>query len=248
MRVLVVEDDVALQRLLSRSFTMRGHEVTSAMDGEAASEHLVTATYDLVLLDLSLPKRDGMEVLRTMRQRDERTPVLVVSGREGMEERLQCFALGADDFLSKPFSLQELLARANALHRRNAAKATSLLVSGNLVLNRLSRSARIENRSVELTGKEFCLLEYLMQQGGRCVSRQELLDEVWKTNGSMGTNVVDVYINYLRRKLKGLETPGAVESIETVRGKGYRISAQAAQSPTEDAVLPALSSNEAVAA
>ena len=225
MQVLIVEDDAALGLFLQKGLKLEGHEVSCVGDGEAALEHLEQNRPDLVVLDLSLPKKDGVEVLEEMRGHFDGTSVLVLTGRNVVEERVRCLNLGADDCLLKPFSFHELTARCRALLRRREQFADPVLRHGDVVLNRMERRVIRNGVAVELTTKEFILLEYLIQRRGRCCSRAELLREVWKMTPDAGTNVVDVYINYLRKKLGA----GSVEDdaghgvIETVRGEGYRM-------------------------
>jgi len=179
---------------------------------------------DLMLLDLSLPRRDGMEVLAEMRTQHDDAAVLVLSGRTDLEARVQCLDLGADDYLPKPFSFFELMARCRALLRRRQQFADPVLRHGDLEVHRIEHQATRAGRAINLTAKEFALLEYLLLHRGECVSRSELLAEVWQMTEETGTNVVDVYVNYLRRKLDA----GAAHDcqgglIETVRGTGYRL-------------------------
>lgn len=221
MRVLIVEDDIALQRFLTRGFARHGHTAACAEDGVSALQQPAGA-HDLVLLDLGLPQQDGTDVLQALRQREPLLPVLVLTGRDSLEDRLTCFSLGADDFVRKPFSFQELLARCVALHRRAESAAGGLLTAGELRLNRMDRRVTVCGTPADLTGKEFALLEYLMLHRGRAVSRRELLDEVWRSSPDAGANVVDVYVNYVRRKLAATGAASA-NLLETVRGEGYRV-------------------------
>ena len=224
MRVLIVEDDVALGLFLQKGLKLEGHDVTWVGDGETGLRHVEEHRPDLVVLDLSLPRKDGTEVLTAMRGRFHETSVLVLTGRSQVEERVKCLNLGADDCLLKPFSFHELVARCRALLRRREQFADPVLRHGDVELNRMERKVTRSGRTVELTVKEFCLLEFLLQRRGRCCSRAELLREVWQMSPDAGTNVVDVYVNYLRKKLGvagGNEDAGAV--IETVRGEGYRM-------------------------
>jgi DNA-binding response OmpR family regulator len=189
-------------------------------NGEAAAKRVTETSFDLILLDLNLPGCDGTEVLRAARERNASTAILVVTARTGLQERVRCLDLGADDCLMKPFALSELAARARALLRRSRTGRESTLNCGDLELNRVEHTVRRAGKLIELTTKEFALAEYLMQRQGEPVSRAELLEQVWKMPTTSATNVVDVYINYLRRKLDlGFETP----LIQTVRGEGYRI-------------------------
>jgi DNA-binding response OmpR family regulator len=177
-----------------------------------------------MVLDLSLPRKDGTEVLEAMQGRFNGTAVLVLTGRSGVEERVKCLNLGADDCLLKPFSFHELTARCRALLRRRDQFADPVLRHGDVELNRMERRVTRNGRAVELTVKEFCLLEFLLQRRGHCCGRAELLREVWQMSPDAGTNVVDVYINYLRKKLAtGVDSEAGYAVIETVRGEGYRM-------------------------
>jgi DNA-binding response OmpR family regulator len=219
MRVLIVEDDTALGVFLQKGLKLEGHDVAWVGDGESALEEVEEFRPDLIVLDLSLPRKDGTEVLEELRARCDDTAVLILTGRSMVEERVKCLNLGADDCLLKPFSFHELTARCRALLRRRERYADPVLRHGEIEMNRMRRRVTRSGEAVELTVKEFALLEYLLQRRGSCCSRGELLKEVWQVHAGTGTNVVDVYINYLRKKLDGAE--GTL--IETVRGKGYRI-------------------------
>ena len=225
MRVLIVEDDAALGLFLQKGLKLEGHEVDWVGDGEAALEYAVEHRPDLIVLDLSLPKKDGTEVLAEMKGRFDGTAVLVLTGRNDVEERVRCLDRGADDCLLKPFSFHELTARCRALLRRREHFSDPVLRYGEVELNRIERRVTHYGRAVELTVKEFALLEFLMQRGGRCCSRRELMREVWQMSPDAGTNVVDVYVNYLRKKLGGVagESDPAYSVIDTVRGEGYKM-------------------------
>jgi DNA-binding response OmpR family regulator len=224
MRVLVVEDDRALGSLLRQGMELEGHRVALAEDGEAALARVAEDHPDLVLLDLSLPRRDGVEVLAEMRARHQDAAVLVLSGRVDRTARVQCLDMGADDYLAKPFSFFELRARCRALLRRRVQFADPMLRHGDLEVNRLNHRVTRAGQSISLTAKEYSLLEYLLQHQGECVSRSQLLAEVWQIATETGTNVVDVYVNYLRRKLEdGVVPDSHIGLIETVRGEGYRL-------------------------
>jgi DNA-binding response OmpR family regulator len=225
MQVLIVEDDAALGWFLRKGLQLEGHDVTWVSDGVAALEHARERRPDLMVLDLSLPKKDGTEVLAEMRGHFDGTAVLVLTGRSQVEERVKCLNLGADDCLLKPFSFHELAARCRALLRRRVMSADPMLRHGEVALNRIEHKVTHSGRAVELTVKEFALLEFLMQRSGRCCSRSELLREVWQMPPDAGTNVVDVYINYLRRKLGAGAGVDHAEFpvIATVRGEGYRM-------------------------
>lgn len=223
MRYLVAEDDEALRMFLRRGLEADGHEVRLAADGQAAVESFLEETPDLAILDLNMPRLDGTEVLRFFRSVTDDLPVLILSARNEVKTRIQCFELGADDCMLKPFSLAELRARTRALGRRRR-DGRLLLRHGSLEMNRVERSVTRGGQAVALTGKEFALLEYLMLNRGRSVSRTRLLEQVWKTQPEASTNVVDVYVNYLRRKLgRAADAP----LIQTVRGEGYAIGLRA---------------------
>ncbi|MBB5057610.1 DNA-binding response OmpR family regulator [Granulicella aggregans] len=243
MRVLVVEDDCSLGGFLVKGLRLDGHEVEWVEDGQAALDRMADRRPALLVLDLSLPKKDGTEVLEALVGRFDGMAVLVLTGRCDLEVRIQCLNLGADDCMLKPFNLSELRARCRALLRRREQYADPVLRVGGLELNRIERKVTRDGQIVDLTTKEFALLEFLLQHRGLCCSRSELLREVWQMKADTGTNVVDVYINYLRRKLAaayatahlGSAEPGesvaeiaigelGSELIETVRGEGYRLS------------------------
>jgi DNA-binding response OmpR family regulator len=230
MRVLVVEDDRALGVFLQRGLTFEGHDVEWVGDGDAAVERARRWAPDLVVLDLGLPQRDGHEVLAVLSEESARSSVLVLTGRGEVEERVRCLNLGADDFLPKPFSFQELTARCRAILRRRERYADPVLRWDDIALDRLRRSVERAGIPVELTGKEFALLESLMLHRGQTCSRAELLEQVWQMAPDTPTNVLDVYVNYLRRKLGAVsDAPAAL--IETVRGVGYRMASRPAELP-----------------
>jgi DNA-binding response OmpR family regulator len=230
MRVLVVEDDRALGVFLQKGLAFEGHEVEWVGDGDAAVDRARRWAPDLVVLDLGLPQRDGREVLAVLSEEASRSSVLVLTGRADVEERVRCLNLGADDFLPKPFSFQELTARCRAILRRRERYADPVLRWDDIALDRLRRTVERGGVPVELTGKEFALLESLMLRRGQNCSRAELLEQVWQMAPETPTNVLDVYVNYLRRKLGAVsDAPAAL--IETVRGVGYRMAAHPVEIP-----------------
>lgn len=230
MRLLVVEDDRALGTFLARGLESDGHRVRVVVDGASAVEAFRQDLPDLTILDLNLPVMNGDQVLEQVRRLDAELPVLVLTGRQEVETRVTCLDRGADDLMTKPFSLHELRARCRALLRRKR-EARLTLRAGDLELDRMEHSARRGGMEITLTNKEFALLERLMLNRGQCVSRVELLDSVWNMEPAQTTNIVDVYINYLRRKLKD---PAPGHLIRTVRGQGYMVSSE-----TEMALPPA---------
>lgn len=219
MRFLVAEDNQALGMFLRRGLEADGHQVRLATDGQAAVDNFLEETPDLAILDLNMPRKDGTEVLGFLRSVTEDLPILILTARNEIETRLKCLDLGADDCMLKPFSLAELRARLRALLRRRR-DGSLLLRHGALEVNRVEHTVSCEGRPVMLTGKEFALLEHLLLNRGHAVSRATLLEQVWKMQPEASTNVVDVYVNYLRRKLNdGADAP----LIQTVRGQGYAI-------------------------
>jgi DNA-binding response OmpR family regulator len=229
MRVLIAEDDRALGGFLEKGLKMEGHEVEWVGDGEAALERASAWGPDLLVLDLGLPRRDGTEVLAAMAAGLPQTSVLVLTGRGEVEERVRCLNLGADDFVAKPFSFHELTARCRAILRRRERYEDPVLRWGGIEMDRLHRTVERDGAAVELTAREFALLEFLMLRRGGCCTRAELLREVWQMEPDSGTNVLDVYVNYLRRKLGAAQTGVGedVPLIETVRGRGYRMATTA---------------------
>lgn len=224
MRLLIAEDDKALGMFLTRGLESEGHRVRVSTDGASALEVFRQDLPDLTILDLNLPVKDGEQVLEEMRRIDADLPVLVLTARQGVDTRVRCLDRGADDLMTKPFSLHELRARCRALLRRRR-EARLLLHAGDLELDRMEHTARRAGVRIALTNKEFALLERLMLSRGQCVSRVELLETVWNMEPAQTTNIVDVYVNYLRRKLSD-PPPGRL--IRTVRGQGYMMASEPA--------------------
>jgi DNA-binding response OmpR family regulator len=243
MRLLIAEDDKALGLFLSRGLEADGHRIRLACDGALAIEAFRQDLPDLTILDLNLPVKDGEQVLAEIRAVDADLPVLVLTGRQEVDTRVRCFDLGADDLMLKPFSLHELRARCRALLRRKREARLSLR-AGDLELDRLDHTASRAGQPVVLTNKEFALLEHLMLNRGQCVSRVELLDAVWNLEPAQTTNIVDVYVNYLRRKLKD---PPPGQLIRTVRGQGYVVPSESEIAIGALAALPAIAAGAGVA-
>jgi two-component system, OmpR family, response regulator MprA len=215
--VLVVEDDIDIAGVLRRSLGMAGYEVRVAADGEAALEESAVFAPDAVVLDLGLPKLDGVEVCRRLRAEGD-VPILMLTARDAVDSRVEGLDSGADDYLVKPFERVELLARLRALMRRRPPRGSAYLVVGDLRLNPDAHEAYRGNRRLDLTTREFELLEHLMRNERLVVSRQALLDEVWGYHPLAETNTVDVFVSNLRRKLEGAGEPRV---LHTVRGAGY---------------------------
>lgn len=215
-RILIAEDDRRIAAFLAKGLTREGFATTLVTDGEQAAQRLRAGGFDLLILDLGLPRRDGLSVLGEIRERGERLPVIVLSARDAVSERVAGLDLGADDYIGKPFSFEELVARVRARLREHGPDARQTLECGPVVLDLVRRTASVGGRSVELTSREFLLAEMFMRHPGQVLTREQLLCRVWGLAHDPGSNVVDVYIGYLRRKLGG-------SLIETVRGEGYRM-------------------------
>ena len=216
-RVLVVEDDDDIAQVLQRSLRMEGYDVRLAGDGVSALDQAHAFLPDLVVLDLGLPRLDGIEVARQLRSRDD-VPILMLTARDALESRVEGLDSGADDYLVKPFERQELLARLRALLRRRPPKGAAPLVVGDLMLNPDTHEVSRGGRPIELTQREFELLEYLMRNERIVISRQRLLDEVWGYDPFSQTNTIEVFVSNLRRKL---EAGGEPRLLHTIRGAGY---------------------------
>jgi len=223
-RVLVVEDDVSIADVLRRTLRQEGHEVRSAADGVEALEMAEDFVPDLVVLDLGLPKLDGVEVLKRLRASSD-VPILILTARTETDDRVEGLDSGADDYLVKPFERKELLARLRALMRRRPPRGSAALTVGDLRLNPDSREVMRGERPIELTNREFELLEFLMQNEKLVVSRERLLEEVWGYDPLAMTNTIDVFISNVRRKL---EEGGEPRILHTKRGAGYVVKAPVA--------------------
>jgi DNA-binding response OmpR family regulator len=220
MRILVVEDERPIAEFVQRGLDAEGYSVTCAYDGEEAMALARTGDYALVLLDVLLPKRSGLEVIRTIRERDDSLPVIMLTALSQTEDVVAGLDLGANDYLTKPFAFAELLARIRAhLRRPGQASSTSLEV-GRLILDFRTRAVTRAGRGIKLTAREFELLAYLMRHPDQVLSRAQILNAVWGYDYDPGTNVLDVYIGYLRRKLASEDGDAP---IETVRSAGYRL-------------------------
>jgi DNA-binding response OmpR family regulator len=216
-RVLVVEDDEDIALALQRSLRIEGYEVRTVADGRAALEHGRSFAPDLVILDLGLPEIDGIDVARHLREHDD-VPILILTARDALESRVEGLDAGADDYLVKPFERQELLARLRALLRRRPPRGSAPLKVADLSLNVDTHEIKRGERPIELTQREFELLEYLMRNERIVISRQRLLDEVWGYDPFSTTNTIEVFVSNLRRKL---EADGEPRLLHTIRGAGY---------------------------
>jgi DNA-binding response OmpR family regulator len=217
----VVEDDIPLGKFLSREIKLKNSSVQVSNDGELACEMIKENAYDLVILDLNLPGLDGMAILKRVRQLHLNLPILVLTARNRTEDLVSALDQGADDYLIKPFSLKELQARTQSLLRRHSAPDVSTAKVCNLVINREEHWVRRGERRINLTAREFDILDYLMNNAGKAVSRTSLMQDVWKIPFDPSTNIVDVYMKYLRDKV---DIDGEEKLIRTVRGVGYVLS------------------------
>ena len=220
MRILLAEDDAPVARFVRKGLEAEHYAVDVASDGEEAQFMIDEFDFDLAILDLNLPRVDGLEVLKHARARKASLPILILTARSAIEERVKGLDLGADDYLGKPFSFTELAARVRALLRRNHQPAEVKLRVADLEMDRVERRITRAGRNIELTPREFTFLEYLMRNAGRCVTRAMIIEHVWNFSFDTMTNVVDVYINYLRKKI---DEGFAPKLIHTIRGAGYQL-------------------------
>jgi heavy metal response regulator len=221
MRILIIEDDSSLASFIRKGLEAEHYAVDAANSGDQGRGMALEFDYDLMILDLNLPGVDGVSILKSFRQRKASVPVMILTARSAVEDRVQCLDFGADDYVVKPFSFIELSARVRALLRRSHAPSESVLTVRDLRLDRVERKVERSGRRIELTTKEFALLEYLMRNAGRRLTRAMIIEHVWNLTFDSTTNVVDVYINYLRRKVDDGFSP---QLIHTVRGVGYQLS------------------------
>ena len=221
MRILVVEDEKRIQDFLSRGLESAGYAVDIAGDGNSGMDRIHNTEYDLIILDLMLPDTDGLSVLEKIRNRKTSPPVLILSARDAVDDRVKGLELGADDYLTKPFAFVELLARVRALLRRGQPTPERLQV-GELALDCIRRKVTRNNENVELAPKEFSILEYMMRNRGRPLSRTMIVEHVWDMDYDGLTNIVDVYIRHLRSKI---DDKWPLKMIQTVRGIGYMLDA-----------------------
>jgi two-component system, OmpR family, response regulator len=220
MRVLVVEDDPAMAAMLTRGLRRAGYAVDTVATGTDAVWTIVENSFDLVVLDGMIPAPDGFEVCRQVRAKDRWMPILLLTARDGTADKVSGLDAGADDYLTKPFALDELLARMRALLRREPLRRPTLVRVGDLVLDPASRTVRRGDTPIVLSAKEFALLHELMRRAGETLSRSHLIEHVWDFAYDGGSNVVDVYVRYLRDKV---DRPFGRETIRTLRGAGYRL-------------------------
>ena len=218
MRILVAEDERDLNRLICRTLERAGYSVDACFDGEAAMDCLLGAEYDCLLLDIMMPKKDGHEVLRAVRAQGSTTPVIFLTARDSVQNRIEGLDLGADDYLVKPFDFDELLARIRAATRKYGTQKTSVLTIADLTVDTGSRTVTRGGKEIRLSAKEYAILEYLLRNKGTVISRARLEDHIWNYDYAGGSNVVDVYITYLRKKI---DSGFGKKLIHTIRGAGW---------------------------
>ena len=220
VKVLVVEDEKKIASFIRKGLEARGFSVEVAHDGDDGYTRALTRPYDALVLDIMLPGRDGLSILRNLRERGNSVPVILLTARSELNERLEGLNSGADDYLTKPFFVEELIARLQVVTRRAAGAPQSLLAVEDLTVNLLTRDVRRGERKIELTAREFALLEQLIRAPGRVFTRVQIWEQVWGYDFDPGTNVVDVYVQRLRKKI---DEGAPLKLIETIRGVGYRL-------------------------
>src|SRR3984893_12631233 len=220
MRILVVEDNYRLSSSLKMNLTHEGYSVDTAYDGQEGQDLAEMTSYDLIILDILLPRKDGLEVCRELRRRRIHTPILLLTARDSVDDRVQGLDCGADDYLAQPFAMRELLARLRALLRRQQPYKNGRLEIGDLMIDPVTHSVEREGRSIDLTPREFALLEFLVYHPNQVVTREMIEQHIWNYDFECESNVIDVYVRRLRRKI---DAPFSIKLLAMLRGIGYRL-------------------------
>lgn len=218
MRILIAEDEKDLNVVLKKRLEEESYSVDACFEGQEALDYIACTEYDVILLDIMMPKKSGLEVLRTLRRNDRKTPVILLTAKDSVEDRVRGLDAGADDYLVKPFAFEELLARIRVMLRKRSGQSSNLLRVGELTLDLGSYTVVREGRQISLSAKEFALLRYLMMNQGIILSRDQIEQHIWNYDYAGSSNMVDVYIRYLRKKI---DDPFSEKLIHTVRGAGY---------------------------
>ncbi len=220
MKILIVEDEKDLAKIIKKKLERENFTADVVFDGEAAIDKTIVNDYDLIILDIMLPKKSGLEVLEELREWKDKTPVLILTARDSIKDKVKALNMGADDYLTKPFAFEELIARMKTIFRRGVKEHSNILKNGDLVLNTINYTVNRGNEKIDLTSKEYSLLEYLMRNRGHILSRAQIEEHVWGYMSGNNTNIVDVYIRFLRKKV---DENYQNKLFETVRGRGYRM-------------------------
>lgn len=218
MKILIVEDDKTIRNFVAQGLIEEGHTVSTALDGKSGLDLALSDSFDLLILDLMLPKMDGLSVCQQLRAQQSNLPVLMLTARDSLDNKIEGFDAGADDYLVKPFAFTELLARVRALGRRKVGENQTVLEVAGLKADLVRHKVTFEGKDEEFTSREFALLQYFMRRQGQVLSRTMIIESVWGYDFHSGTNIIDVYINFLRRKLKKLT---GQDWLRTIRGRGY---------------------------
>lgn len=218
MKILVVEDDKTINSFVSKGLKEEGHVVSSAFDGKTGLDLASTGDFDFMILDIMLPKMDGLSICRTLRQQESQMPIIMLTAKDSVDNRIEGLDVGADDYLIKPFAFSELLARMRAVSRRKNGEGQTVLEVAGLQVDLVRHKVLYEDKELELTGREFTLLQHFMKRRSHVLSRTMIIESVWGYDFQAGTNIIDVYINFLRRKLRKLT---GKDWIRTIRNRGY---------------------------
>jgi len=220
MKILIVEDEKKIASFIKRGLTEEGYIVNTAYDGLEALNATLKNEYDLIVLDIMLPKMDGIELCLSLRKNNFKNPILMLTAKDQLEDKIKGLDSGADDYLTKPFAFEELLARIRALLRKSNNQISNILKVEDLEMDLITHKVKRGDKEIALTLKEFTLLEFLMRHPNQIITRNMIAEHVWDINFDTGTNIIDVYINYLRKKI---DTEGKKKLIHTIRGRGYMI-------------------------